>query len=111
METKKMKENKKQEKSSTSFPKKAEATILPRGKIFKGIVVRKFPKRIAIEFERTVFLSKFETFMKKKTRIHARLPESLSNVEIGDMVLVQECRPLSKIIHFIVTEKVTGENN
>lgn len=105
-----MKQNKKEEKSSTSFPKKAEIPVLPRGKIFKGIVVSKFPKRIAIEFERTVYISKFERFMKKKTRIHARLPEALSNIEVGDLVLVQECRPLSKMIHFIVTEKVTGEN-
>ena len=75
-----------------------------RGRIFEGSVVRKLPRRIAIEFERTVFIKKYERYAKKKTRVHARLPDCMKQVEIGDYVRVRECRPLSKIIHFVLIE-------
>ncbi len=81
-----------------------------RGRTFKGIVTRKFPRRIAIEFERTVYVRKYERFTKKKTRIHARLPKCCEDkVNVGDYVLVGECRPLSKIIHFVFLNKVNEE--
>ena len=87
--------------------KKEEKKILvgTRGRIFEGIVTRQFPGRVTIELERTVYIPKYERFLKKKTRLHARLPKELS-VEIGDSVKIQECRPLSKTIHFVVIEKV-----
>ncbi|MFH1290135.1 MAG: 30S ribosomal protein S17 [Nanoarchaeota archaeon] len=88
--------------------------ISTRGRIFRGIVIRKFPKRVTIEFERTVKIPKYERFMKKKTKIHARLPyEMHDEIHIGDLIRVQECRPLSKITHFIVIEKIKskGEEN
>jgi small subunit ribosomal protein S17 len=47
----------------------------------------------------------YERFLKGKTRLHARLPEGM-DVSVGDYVKVQECRPLSKIIHFVVIEVV-----
>ena len=79
--------------------------VRTRGRIFEGIVKKKFPKRVVIEFERTVFVPKYERFYKKKTRIHARLPEHIP-IEVGDYIRVQECRPLSKIIHHMVIEKL-----
>lgn len=91
--------------------KKLAGAISTRGRVFQGNVVRKFHKRIAIEFERTVKVPKFERFMKKKTRIHARLPDELAHeINVGDLIKVQECRPLSKMIHFIVIEKVRSAN-
>lgn len=81
--------------------------ISARGRIFQGTVIRKFNKRVTIEFERTVKLHKFERFMKKRTRVHARLPDEFAaEVEVGDLIKVQECRPLSKLIHSVVVEKV-----
>jgi small subunit ribosomal protein S17 len=82
-----------------------------RGKIFKGKVIKKFPKRITIEFERMVYIKKYERYAKSKTKIHARLPDCIEKeINIGDLIKVQECRPLSKIIHFVVIEKVkSGE--
>lgn len=78
-----------------------------RGRVFQGNVIRKFPQRVTIEFERTVKIQKFERFMKKRTRIHARLPDKFADqINLGDLILVQECRPLSKTIHFVVIEKV-----
>ena len=76
-----------------------------RGRRFEGFVIKKFPKRAVIEFERTVYVQKYERFYKKKTKLHARLPENLV-LEVGDYVELMECRPLSKIIHFIVTRVI-----
>ena len=41
----------------------------------------------------------------RKTRLHERLPDS-ADVNFGDYVKVMQCRPLSKIIHFIFIEKI-----
>jgi len=78
-----------------------------RGRTFKGIVVSKNPKRVAIEFERMNYVRKYERYAKSKTKIHARLPICMEEgINIGDLIKIQECRPLSKIIHFVVIEKI-----
>jgi len=78
-----------------------------RGRSFKGYVVSKFPRRVAIEFERIIYIRKYERQMKKKTKIHARLPDCMKqDIELGDYIEVRECRPLSKIIHFCVFKKI-----
>lgn len=78
-----------------------------RGKTFEGIVVSKFDKRLAIEFERMIYIKKYERYAKSKTKVHARLPECMEDkINLGDTVRVQECRPLSKIIHFVVIKKI-----
>ena|SRR3989344_4757765 len=78
-----------------------------RGRIFKGKVIKKFHKRVVIEFERMIYVRKYERYAKAKTKIHARLPICIENkISIGDLIMVQECRPLSKIIHFVVIGKV-----
>jgi len=83
-----------------------------RGRMFKGIVIKKFPKRVVIEFERMVYVRKYERYLKSRTKIHARLPECIEkNIQIGDYIKVQECRPLSKIVHFVVLSKVEETNS
>ncbi|MFH1787627.1 MAG: 30S ribosomal protein S17 [archaeon] len=78
-----------------------------RGRIFEGRVIKKFQKRIAIEFERMIYVRKYERYAKSRTKIHARLPVCMEKkIHIGDFVKIQECRPLSKIIHFVVIEKI-----
>lgn len=77
-----------------------------RGRTFEGTVIKKFTGRITIEFERLFFLRKYERFEKRKTKIHARLPDCLKNIEVGDLVKIAECRPLSKILHFIAVKKI-----
>ena len=77
-----------------------------RGRNFQGTVIRKFNKRVTIEFERSVYVRKYERFASYKTKIHARLPKCMEGkIQIGDYIKVQECRPLSKIIHFVVIGK------
>ena len=78
-----------------------------RGRVFEGKVIRKFYKRIVIEFERTIYIKKYERYKKSRTKIHARLPNCMKDsINVGDYIRVQECRPLSKIIHFAVIEKI-----
>jgi len=85
----------------------SEIRIGTRGRLFEGIVTKKFHKRIVLTFERMIYIRKYERYARSRTKIHARLPESIENdVKIGDLVRVQECRPLSKMIHFIVIKKV-----
>lgn len=81
-----------------------------RGRSFYGNVIKKFPKRVVIEFERTIFVKKYERYAKRKTKLHARLPDCMSReIDIGDYIEIKECRPISKIIHFIVVGKVIKE--
>lgn len=81
-----------------------------RGRSFYGNVIRKFPKRVVIEFERTVYVQKYERYAKRKTKLHARLPDCMQKeIELGDYIEIKECRPISKIIHFIVVGKAQRE--
>ncbi|MBT4135765.1 30S ribosomal protein S17 [archaeon] len=81
-----------------------------RGRSFKGTVIRKFPKRVVIEFERTIYIKKYERYSKRKTKLHARLPECMHDeIEVGDYIEIKECRPISKIVHFIVIGKSSKE--
>ena len=83
-----------------------------RGKAFEGKVIRKFDKRVTIEFERMVYVHKYERYAKMRTKIHARLPACMKkDIQIGDLIRIQECRPLSKITHFAVIKKIkSGED-
>lgn len=82
---------------------KKKKLVGTRGRMFQGYVIKKFPGRVVIESERTVRVLKYERFALKKTKLHARIPKGME-VNIGDYIKVQECRPLSKIIKFIVIE-------
>lgn len=82
-----------------------------RGRVFEGRVVKKLHKRITIEFERMIYIRKYERYAKSKIRIHARLPDCMENlIQVGDLIRVKECRPLSKIIHFVVIDKIKNKD-
>jgi len=83
-----------------------------RGRTFSGVVVSKHTKRIAIEFERMIYIRKYERYAKSKTKMHARLSTCMDKeINIGDTVKIRECRPLSKIIHFVVIEKLKNSED
>lgn len=86
-------------------------SLKARGKIFEGEIVKKLHKRIAIEFERMIYVRKYERYSKSKTKIHAHLPSCMDDkIDVGDLIRIQECRPLSKIIHFVVIDKIKDKN-
>ena len=80
-----------------------------RGRVFKGVVVSKTQNKVAISFERMIKLPKYERYEKRKTKIHARLPECMAEeVSVGDLIEVAETRPISKMIHAVVIKKIKG---
>ncbi len=78
------------------------------GRIFKGYVKKIVGKRAIIEFERLMYIKKYERYMKKRTRLHAHIPDCIT-VKINDLVQIRGCRPISKIIHFIIIKKLSKD--
>ncbi len=111
---KEKKKNKKAEAEIVGTAKKCTDIDCPthgrlkvRGRTFEGNVIKKFHKRVVIEFERTIYVRKYERYAKSRTKIHARLPICMEEqIKVGDLIKIKECRPLSKIIHFVVIEKI-----
>ncbi len=105
-----MKKEKKQKIEEKIAGAKPEKKIGTRGRTFEGIVTKKFPKRVVIEFERMIYVRKYERYAKSRIKLHARMPEMIEKeINVGDLIRIQECRPLSKIIHFIVIKKLKAK--
>ncbi len=86
-------------------PKHGDRKLKLRGRTFEGNVVKKLSGRVTIQFERMLKLPKYERYEKRKTKIHARLPDCMQNsVAIGDLIQISETRPISKMIHFVVSK-------
>ena len=84
--------------------------ISVRGKTFVGKVVSaKMHKTVVVEWERRTLIPKFERYEKRRSKVSAHNPESI-NAKEGDMVRIQETRPLSKTKNFTVIE-ILGEQN
>jgi len=95
---------KNRQKQEIKIEMKENTTVVgTRGRTFEGTVTKKFDRRAVVEFDRTVKVAKYERFMRKTTRIHSRIPTGMV-INVGDYVKVQECRPLSKLIHSVVIE-------
>jgi len=76
-----------------------------RGRIFSGIVVAKTINTAIVEWNYYQFIPKYERSERRKSKIVAHLP-SCTNVNIGDMVYIAECRPLSKTKRSVVIGKI-----
>lgn len=88
-------------------PKHGDKKLKLRGRTFKGTVIKKLNTRVTIQFERMLRLPKYERYEKRKTKIHARLPDCMKdNVNVGDLIEIAETRPISKMIHFVVIKVV-----
>ncbi|MEI6058490.1 MAG: 30S ribosomal protein S17 [archaeon] len=88
-------------------PKHGTERVKTRGRVFQGTVIRKFHGRVTIQFERMLYIQKYERYEKRKTKLHARLTKCMENdVNMGDLIEIAETRPISKMIHFIVTQVI-----
>ncbi|MFH7903049.1 MAG: 30S ribosomal protein S17 [Candidatus Aenigmatarchaeota archaeon] len=75
------------------------------GFLFEGKVI-KFKHKIAkIEMYRYVYIPKYERYEKRRSTIKAYVPECLSEIKEGDVVIIGETRPLSKTVNFVVLGK------
>ena len=79
-----------------------------RGRVFEGKVVSKYLKTVAVEWEYFHKVPKYERYERRKSRVYAHLPPCI-HVEKGDIVRIGECRPISKIKHFVVIEKLNKQ--
>ena len=88
---------------------KQNKKVNPRGRSFEGKIIKKFHDRIVIELDRFLYLKKYERYEKRKTRLHAKInEEQYKELELGDRVRIKECKPLSKMIHFVFVTKLKG---
>jgi small subunit ribosomal protein S17 len=77
-----------------------------RGRVFLGEVVSdKAEKTVVVRWSYTHFISKYERFERRSTKVAAYNPDCI-DAKIGDTVKISECRPLSKTKTFVVIEKV-----
>ncbi|MCB9358572.1 30S ribosomal protein S17 [Candidatus Woesearchaeota archaeon] len=77
-----------------------------RGKTFTGIVVSKDTHRtVKVEWTTRQFVKKYERFMVKRTKVAAHNPEVI-NAQVGDVVIIAECKPLSKTKKFVVIKNL-----
>ena len=79
-----------------------------RGQILEGVVISdKMEKTVVVEREYLRYVKKYERYEKRKTKIHARLPDCMKDdVAVGDLILIAETRPISKMIHFVVSKVI-----
>ena len=88
-------------------PEHGDRKLKMRGRMFQGEVSKKLPGRVTIQFERMLKLPKYERYEKRRTKVHARLPDCMNDeVDVGDLVEIAETRPISKMIHFVVSRIV-----
>jgi|TARA_Y100000310_G_scaffold325414_1_gene388852 small subunit ribosomal protein S17 len=88
-------------------PIHGEKKLKVRGRVFEGEVIKKLHGRVTIQFERMIKVRKYERYEKRRTKIHARLPECMENdVNVGDLIQIGETRPISKMIHCVVIKVI-----
>jgi len=81
--------------------------LKPRGKIFEGVVLKTSGHRSAmVGWPRLYYLPKYERYEKRRTKIMVHNPECI-HAEVGDKVKVMECKPISKMKHFVIVQKLS----
>lgn len=77
-----------------------------RGRVLEGkITSLKQQKSAVVEVDYIANIKKFQRFEKRRSKIHAHVPECLK-VKVGSLVEISSCRRLSKTISFVVTKVV-----
>jgi small subunit ribosomal protein S17 len=77
-----------------------------RGRIFEGEVVSSMAqKTVVVRWDYTRFISKYERFERRHTKVAAYNPDCIS-AKKGDIVKIAETRPLSKTKCFCVIEMI-----
>ncbi|URJ26566.1 30S ribosomal protein S17 [Blochmannia endosymbiont of Camponotus modoc] len=69
---------------------------------------KKMNKSVVVSIERLIKHSTYEKFIKRTTKLHVHDPNNETNV--GDLVEVQECRPISKKKSWILTSIIKKSN-
>ena len=85
-------------------PQKNTEAAAPKGRIFKGTVVSdKMKDTIVVKVDLFTKHPKYQKFLSQQKKFKAH--DAGNTKKIGDVVEIQECRPISKDKHFmLVTE-------
>ena len=76
---------------------------MSKARKIKGVVSsNKSDKTITVKIEKLVKHPLYGKYIKKASKIHAHDPEN--KCKIGDKVVIEECRPISKTKSWIVTD-------
>jgi len=74
-----------------------------RGRILTGIVMKlKMTRTIVIRRDYLHYIRKYNRFEKRHKNMSVHLSPCFRDVQIGDVVTIGECRPLSKTVRFNV---------
>ncbi|XP_063239246.1 small ribosomal subunit protein uS17 isoform X2 [Bacillus rossius redtenbacheri] len=80
-----------------------------RGRILTGMVQKmKMQRTIVIRRDYLHYIRKYNRFEKRHRNMSVHLSPCFRDVEIGDIVTVGECRPLSKTVRFNVLKVSKG---
>jgi len=79
-----------------------------RGRIFKGKVVSKSHRTVVVEWDYFNYVPKYERYERRKTKISAHNPACI-DANLDDIVIIGECRPLSKTKSFVVLKVVKSK--
>lgn len=78
-------------------------------KTLTGVVVStKMAKTLTIAIARTEMHRKYKKYIRQHSKIYAH--DETGKAKVGDVVRVVECRPLSKLKRFALTEVVTSRS-
>lgn len=81
-----------------------------RGRILTGVVVsNKMKRTIIIRRDYLHYIPKYNRYEKRHKNLAAHLSPAFIGVEIGDVVTVGQCRPLSKTVRFNVLKVQKGK--
>ena len=85
------------------------SAVTIRGKILKGIVIStKMQRTIVVRRDYLHYVPKYNRYEKRHRNIPAHVSPAFS-VKEGDIVLIGECRPLTKTVHFNVLKVTPNE--
>jgi len=74
-----------------------------RGRILSGVVIKmKMQRTIVIRRDYLHFVRKYNRFEKRHRNMSVHISPCFRDVNIGDVAIVGECRPLSKTVRFNV---------
>ncbi len=78
-----------------------------RGSVLTGVVVSKKTKNtVTVERHYLHYVPKYERYERRKSKIHAHLPQCMQKeVNVGDTVVIGECRKISRGKAFVVVSK------
>lgn len=78
--------------------------LTTRGQTFVGTVTKiSLQKNARVEWERRFFVPKYERYEKRRTKIISHIPDTITDLKVGDVVEIKETRKISKTKNFIIS--------